>query len=122
MHLSLRLAFARTDCTPHDTLCTYGAKQLKLLGFSQRHLFLVQLDGGPEETRTLDLSDANRTLSRTVHNYAPKQGIFIVKISKITGNQCVCPFSYKTLFPLPVSVRECLLYFQRLMKDFHSCE
>ena len=39
MHLSLRLAFARTDCTPHDTLCTYGAKQLKLLGFSQRHLF-----------------------------------------------------------------------------------
>ena len=39
MHLSLRLAFARTDCTPHDTLCTYGAKQLKLLGFSQWHLF-----------------------------------------------------------------------------------
>jgi hypothetical protein len=35
MHLSLRLAFARTDCTPHDTLCTYGAKQLKLLGFSR---------------------------------------------------------------------------------------
>ena len=26
--------------------------------------FLVQLDGGPEETRTLDLSDANRTLSQ----------------------------------------------------------
>ena len=24
---------------PHDTLCTYRAKQLKLLGFSQRHLF-----------------------------------------------------------------------------------
>ena len=79
--------------------------------------FLVQLDGGPEETRTLDLSDANRTLSRTVHNYAPKQGIFIVKISKITGNQCVCPFSYKTLFPLPVSVRECLLYFQGAFGD-----
>ena len=43
MHLSLRLAFARTDCTPHDTLCTYGAKQLKLLGFSQRHLFWFSL-------------------------------------------------------------------------------
>ena len=43
MHLSLRLAFARTDCTPHDTLCTYGAKQLKLLGFSQRHLFWCSL-------------------------------------------------------------------------------
>ena len=26
--------------------------------------FLVQLDDGPEETRTLDLSDANRTLSQ----------------------------------------------------------
>ena len=26
--------------------------------------FWVQLDGGPEETRTLDLSDANRTLSQ----------------------------------------------------------
>ena len=26
--------------------------------------FLVQLAGGPEETRTLDLSDANRTLSQ----------------------------------------------------------
>ena len=24
---------------PHDTLCTYWVKQLKLLGFSQRHLF-----------------------------------------------------------------------------------
>ena len=36
MHLSLRLAFARTDCTPpHDTLCTYEVKQLKLLGFSR---------------------------------------------------------------------------------------
>ena len=33
MHLSLRLAFARTDCTPHDTLCTYGAKQLRFQGF-----------------------------------------------------------------------------------------
>ena len=33
MHLSLRLAFARTDCTPHDTLCTYGVKQLRLQGF-----------------------------------------------------------------------------------------
>ena len=43
MHLSLRLAFARTDCTPHDTLCTYGVKQLKLLGFSQRHLFWCNL-------------------------------------------------------------------------------
>ena len=39
MHLSLRLAFARTDCTPHDTLCTYEVKQLKLLGFSRRYLF-----------------------------------------------------------------------------------
>ena len=28
--------------------------------------------GGPEETRTLDLSDANRTLSRMVQIYAPK--------------------------------------------------
>ena len=34
--------------------------------------FLVQLDGGPEETRTLALSDANRTLSRMVQIYAPK--------------------------------------------------
>ena len=32
--MSLRLAFARTDCTPHDTLCTYGAKQLRFQGFS----------------------------------------------------------------------------------------
>ena len=24
---------------PYDTLCTYGVKQLKLLGFSQWHLF-----------------------------------------------------------------------------------
>ena len=27
--------------------------------------------GGPEETRTLDLSDANRTLYQVVKNYAP---------------------------------------------------
>ena len=33
MHLSLRLAFARTDCTPYDTLCTYEVKQLKTLAF-----------------------------------------------------------------------------------------
>ena len=29
--------------SPHDTLCTYGAKQLRLLGFSQRHLFGCRL-------------------------------------------------------------------------------
>ena len=28
---------------PYDTLCTYGVKQLKLLGFSQRHLFWCSL-------------------------------------------------------------------------------
>ena len=36
---------------PHDTLCTYGVKQLKLLGFSQRHLFwcrLMEQDTGVE--------------------------------------------------------------------------
>ncbi len=37
--MSLRLTFARTDCYPYDTLCTYEVEQLKLLGFSQRHLF-----------------------------------------------------------------------------------
>ena len=28
---------------PHDTLCTYGAKQLKLLGFSRWYLFWFSL-------------------------------------------------------------------------------
>ena len=41
MHLSLRLAFARTDCTPHDTLCTYGGKQLRLRVF----LYIPMLSG-----------------------------------------------------------------------------
>ena len=64
MHLSLRLAFARTDCTPHDTLCTYGGETVETSRLFAAASFLVQLDGGPEETRTLDLSDANRTLSQ----------------------------------------------------------
>ena len=44
----------------------------------KRKLILVKEEfdassfGGPEETRTLDLSDANRTLSRMVQIYAPK--------------------------------------------------
>ena len=37
--MSLRLTFARTDCYPYDTLCTYEVEQLKLLGFSRRYLF-----------------------------------------------------------------------------------
>ena len=39
MNLCLRPASCPYRLYPHDTLCTYGAKQLKLLGFSQRHLF-----------------------------------------------------------------------------------
>ena len=39
---------------PYDTLCTYGVKQLKLLGFSQRHLFgcsLMVREAGLEPAR-----------------------------------------------------------------------
>ena len=62
MHLSLRLAFARTDCTPYDTLCTYGAKQLKLLGFSQRHLFWCSL---MVDLKRLELSTSRMRTERS---------------------------------------------------------
>ena len=38
MH-ELASCFCPYQLYPYDTLCTYGVKQLKLLGFSQRHLF-----------------------------------------------------------------------------------
>ena len=38
MH-ELASCFCPYQLYPYDTLCTYGVKQLKLLGFSQWHLF-----------------------------------------------------------------------------------
>ena len=43
MNLCLRPASCPYRLYPYDTLCTYGVKQLKLLGFSQRHLFWCSL-------------------------------------------------------------------------------
>ena len=63
MH-ELASCFCPYQLYPHDTLCTYGVKQLKLLGFSQRHLFGCSLMVDLKRLRTLDLSDANRTLSQ----------------------------------------------------------
>ena len=31
--MSLRLTFARTDCYPYDTLCTYEVEQFDFRGF-----------------------------------------------------------------------------------------
>ena len=42
MH-ELASCFCPCQLYPYDTLCTYGVKQLKLLGFSQRHLFWCSL-------------------------------------------------------------------------------
>ncbi len=42
MH-ELASCFCPYQLYPYDTLCTYGVKQLKLLGFSQRHLFWFYL-------------------------------------------------------------------------------
>ena len=42
MH-ELASCFCPYQLYPYDTLCTYGVKQLKLLGFSQRHLFWFSL-------------------------------------------------------------------------------
>ena len=42
MH-ELASCFCPYQLYPYDTLCTYGVKQLKLLGFSQRHLFWCSL-------------------------------------------------------------------------------
>ena len=39
MNLCLRPASCPYRLYPHDTLCTHGVKQLKLLGFSRRYLF-----------------------------------------------------------------------------------
>ena len=52
-------------------------KQICLLSFNKKQICSV---GGPEETRTLDLSDANRTLSRTRHNASTEH---------LEGNGCV---------------------------------
>ena len=38
--MSLRLAFARTDCYPYDTLCTYEVNQLRFQG-----LYMVDSTG-----------------------------------------------------------------------------
>ena len=45
MH-ELASCFCPYQLYPYDTLCTYGVKQLKLLGFSQRHLFWCSLMAG----------------------------------------------------------------------------
>ena len=49
---------------PYDTLCTYGVKQLKLPGFSQRHLFWCSLmveTGGLEPSTSCVWSKRSNT-------------------------------------------------------------
>ena len=53
MHLSLRLAFARTDCTPM-THCVPRGETVETSGLFALISFLVQLDGGQYRTRTCD--------------------------------------------------------------------
>ena len=60
--MSLRLTFARTDCYPYDTLCTYEVEQLKLLGFSQRHLFWCSL---MVDLKRLELSTSRMRTERS---------------------------------------------------------
>ena len=47
---------------PYDTLCTYGVKQLKLLGFSQRHLFWCSL---MVDLKRLELSTSRMRTERS---------------------------------------------------------
>ena len=61
---------------PHDTLCTYGAKQLKLLGFSQRHLFGCSLMDF--KTDYID-GDLNEKAAR----YAPQLRAYAQALSRI---------------------------------------
>ena len=47
---------------PYDTLCTYGVKQLKLPGFSQRHLFWCSL---MVDLKRLELSTSRMRTERS---------------------------------------------------------
>ena len=50
--------------------------------------------GGDEEDRTLDLTDANRTLSQTVHLYAPqtiRKSTLIHRILSQKIRKCIWP-------------------------------
>ena len=61
MH-ELASCFCPYQLYPYDTLCTYGAKQLKLLGFSQRHLFWCSL---MVDLKRLELSTSRMRTERS---------------------------------------------------------
>ena len=61
MH-ELASCFCPYQLYPHDTLCTYGVKQLKLLGFSQRHLFGCSL---MVDLKRLELSTSRMRTERS---------------------------------------------------------
>ena len=62
MNLCLRPASCPYRLYPYDTLCTYGVKQLKLLGFSQRHLFWCSL---MVDLKRLELSTSRMRTERS---------------------------------------------------------
>ena len=87
MH-ELASCFCPYQLYPHDTLCTYGVKQLKLLGFLQRHLFGCSLMDF--KTDYID-GDLNEKAAR----YAPQLRAYAQALSRI--------------YDLPV--RKTILYF-----------
>ena len=55
----------------------------------EHRLFVYPKSGGPEETRTLDLSDANRTLSQL--SYRPMTAIFH-RIRDYIPDRAICQY------------------------------
>ena len=68
--------------------------------------FLVQLDGGPEETRTLDLSDANRTLSQLSYRPIYEAVLFPVRCYDPENIDIIAMFDVfvKAFFSIPAQI------------------
>ena len=86
MHLSLRLAFARTDCTPLWHIVYLWGETVETSGLFAAASFLVQLDGCGRGIWTPDL----RVMSPTSYRTALSRDINVLKLhyNSIVWRRC----------------------------------
>ena len=91
-------------------------KSLKLLGFSQRHLFWCNL---MVDLKRLELSTSRMRTERSPEWFRYMHPKFLKNVEKtrILRKHSVMSFSYKTLFRLPRSKEKCLLYYGHNFED-----
>ena len=116
MHLSLRLAFARTDCTPMTHCVPMGRNSWNFQAFRSGIFFGAAWWWTWRDSNSRPLGCEPNALPNG-SDICTQNSWKNVEKTRILRKLSVMSFSYKTLFRLPRSKEKCLLYYGHNFED-----